>query len=92
MSQLTDYTEHLLKEHWRPCGLDDDMRRELLKIQSNELRKGKKWKINLAQFSVEKATNQALALAKKWKKSECHYLNMALKNKWVTNFYKSMAE
>ena len=43
------------------------MRRELLEIEGDELRKGRKWKINLAQFSVEKATNQALALAKKRK-------------------------
>lgn len=92
MSELTEYTEHLLKEHWRPCGLEDDLRRELLEKQSHELREGRKWKINLAQFSVEKATNQALGLAKKWKKPECHYLNMALKGKWVTNFYQSLAK
>jgi len=92
MSELTDYTEYLLKEHWKPCGLEEDVRSELLEVQSQELRNGKKWKSLMAQFSVEKATNQALALAKKWKKPECHYLNMASKNKWITNFYNSMNE
>jgi hypothetical protein len=89
MSELTDYTNNLLKEYWKSCGLEDGLRRQLEK-QSNELREGRKWRPKLAQFSVEYATNLALSLANKWKKPECHYLSMALKNKWVINYYQSM--
>jgi len=92
MSELTDYTKHLLTECWSPCGVEDALRRQFLEIQSHELRAGRKWKPKLAQFAVEKATNQALGLAKKWKKRECHYLSMALKNKWVISYYQSMAK
>jgi hypothetical protein len=92
MGEITDYTRHLLNKHWKPCGLENDAQREILEIQSQEFRYNRKWKPLLAQYSVEKATNQAVALAEKWKKPECHYLNMALKNKWITNFYNSMNE
>ena len=92
MSELTDYTNNLLKEYWKSCELEDGLRRQLLEKQSHELREGREWRPKLAQFSVEKATNQALGLAKKWKKPECYYLSMALKNKWVINYYQSMVK
>lgn len=87
MNELTAYTECLLRKHWKPCGLEDYVRNELLDIQLQQLKSNKKWISLVGQFSVEKATNRALALAKKWKKPECYYLNMALKNKWITSFY-----
>jgi len=92
MSEITECAQHLLKKYWKECGLEDEVRRELLELQSTTLRYDRKWEPLLAQFSVEKATNQALALAEKWKKLKCHYLLMALKNKWITNFYNGMSK
>jgi len=51
---------------------------------------GHKWMPNRLEFAVEKATNQAKGLAEKYKKPESYYLDMALRNKWIENWYRSM--
>ncbi len=92
MSELTDYTNHLLEKIWKPCGLEEALRRQLLEKQSHELREGRNWEPELAEFSVKYATKKALGHAKKRKKTECYYLNMALKNKWAIKYYNGTSK
>ena len=90
MPNMTNHTKRLLKKHWASYGLETAVLQEILELHSEELRCARKWKKNLLQYSVEWATNLACSLAEKWHKPVPHYLNMALKNKWITHFYSCM--
>jgi len=78
---LTEKTKILIKEDWKPCGLDESVEQQLEELYRDEMRVGHKWIPELLEYSVKKATNQAKGLAEKYGKDVCYYLTMALKNR-----------
>ena len=55
------------------------------------LKAKREWNPTFAENALERATNQALELAKKGEKNVSYYLDMALKNGWIANWYGAFA-
>lgn len=89
---LTNYTLKLIEEEWRGCGLENLILKDLFSLWIQVQAEGLRWKPNLAQFSVERSTNWAKAMAERYNKSVCHYLTMTLERDHIKNFYKSMSK
>jgi hypothetical protein len=89
---LTNYTLKLIEDEWRKCGLEGLILKDLFSLWTQVQADGLRWEHSLVQFSVEKSTNWAKAMAKERNKSICHYLTMALACGHIKNFYMSMSK
>jgi hypothetical protein len=87
---LTERTTSMLELYWKTYNLDDRAKQQLRSFFREEMRAGHKWMPNILEIAVKKATKQAKGLAKKHRKPEIYYLDMALRNKWIENWYRSM--
>ncbi|MCX8171919.1 MAG: hypothetical protein N3E47_08215 [Candidatus Bathyarchaeota archaeon] len=85
---LTNYTLNIIESEWRGCGLEELILRDLYNLWLQIKLEGLRWKPNLAEISVDCATEWAKSMAEKHNKPLCHYLTMALKI--MKNYYESM--
>jgi len=92
---LTDYTKLLISEHWKPCGLDGWLLKQLRELMEEEIKRGRRWLRMRAQYAVEWYTNLAIANARKYgggnvEEKKCYYFNKALKEKLIPKYYLSL--
>jgi hypothetical protein len=91
MKALTASTEELIKEHWRPHGMEEKVQKQIAELQLWTLENKLNWNPVFAEDALKKATNQVLELTKNGEKPLAYYLDMAIRNGWIANWYGAFA-